>query len=339
MASDIDELEHERVQGPSRLGWIIAVVVAAIVIAGAYIVFSGISEAGRIKATLSGHAGPVTEVEWSPDGKRLASSSYDSTVRVWDAASGKNTNTFQVKGLASSVAWSPDGKRLVVGSNLMQIWDIESGQVITTFTGPSEPIASVAWSQDGKDVAGAAGGLVYVWDVDTGQSAAIFNRHKGKVSSIAWSPNGQSIASASEDGTVRVWDALTTGNAVVLVSPTDGSVTNGLAWSPDGKSLACATTKTKIDIWDIPGGKLTRALEGHSNAVSSVTWSPDGKLVASGSADNTVKVWNVSTGQNTTTYTGPFWASKPVADVSWSPDGSTIAAATSTDIRLWKASP
>jgi WD40 repeat protein len=81
---------------------------------------------GQLALTLQGHAGPVTSVDFSPDGKRLASASGDQTVKVWDAATGQLALTLQGHTLSvASVAFSPDGKRLASASHdlTVKVWD------------------------------------------------------------------------------------------------------------------------------------------------------------------------------------------------------------------------
>jgi WD40 repeat protein len=118
--------------------------------------------------TLKGHTDAVNSVVYSPDGKRLASASWDKTVKVWDAASGQEImtlkgHTFNVV----SVAFSPNGKRLASASwdNTVNVWDAASGQEVMTLRGHSAGVGSVAFSPDGKRlVSAAADGTILIWD-------------------------------------------------------------------------------------------------------------------------------------------------------------------------------
>ena len=97
--------------------------------------------------TYKGHSSVVNAVAWSPDGKRIASSSRDHTVQVWDAVDGGHVYTYQ--GHSSNVhtvAWSPDGKRIASASgayfqddNIVQVWNAVNGRKIITYKRHLDP--------------------------------------------------------------------------------------------------------------------------------------------------------------------------------------------------------
>src|SRR5207249_189362 len=119
------------------------------------------------------HGGKVQSVTFGPDGKTLASASWDGSVRLWEAGTGRELATFPERGYGVSalgVAYAPNGKVLVSCENdkTIRLWDVATHKQIRTLRG-----------------------------------------HEDRVWSVVWAPNGQTIASASYDTTVRLWDATT----------------------------------------------------------------------------------------------------------------------------------
>src|SRR5690606_11856471 len=93
----------------------------------------------------------VTSVSFSPDGKLIASGSWDKTVRVWDVVTGTSTATFEGhSNVVISVTFSPDGKLIASGSHdkTVRVWDAVTGTSIATFKGHSEYVTSVTFSPD-----------------------------------------------------------------------------------------------------------------------------------------------------------------------------------------------
>jgi len=160
----------------------------------------------RCGKTLKGHVGPVRSVSWSPDGKSLAGAGDDTTVRVWNVATGESRELTGHTNSVFSVSWSPDGKSLASasGDHTVRVWNVANGES-RALTGHTHWVTSVSWSPDGKSLASAScDNTVRVWNVANGESRELTGLTDG-VYSVCWSPDGKSLASASFDYTVCVW--------------------------------------------------------------------------------------------------------------------------------------
>jgi WD40 repeat protein/serine/threonine protein kinase len=276
--------------------------------------------------TLTGHTGPVTSVTFSPDGKRMASSSYDHTTRVWDAQTGQEL--FSRKGGGNNVAFSPDGKRL---SNGEKVWDAQTGQELVTIKGAGD---GVTFSPDGKRLATTSkddSNTLKVWDAQTGHDLFTIKGHIDYVIGLAFSPDGKRLASASADHTVKLWDAQT---GKELLSIKHASRVYDVAFSPDGKRLASASDDGTVTVWDAQTGEKRLTIKGGG---SMVVFSPDGGRLATIVSDpvGAVKVWDAQTGQELLT----FRHSGGARGVAFSPDGKRLASAGSWDhlVKVWDA--
>ncbi len=158
-----------------------------------------------------------------------------------------------------------------------------------------------------------------------------FEEHRGSVTAVVISPDGKRIASASLDGTLKIWDAVS-GATVLTITGHEGGV-NGVAFSPDGMRVASAGVDKIVRIWDALSGQGTFMLRGHADEVSSVAFSPDGIRLAAGSHDRSVTIWNAGSGRKLRTLEGH---AGPVSSVAFSPDGTRIASGSYDHaVKLW----
>ncbi|MCC5607549.1 serine/threonine protein kinase [Nostoc sp. CHAB 5834] len=288
--------------------------------------------------TLQGHENSVLSVAISPDGKTIVSSGGDSTIKLWNFATGKQISSLNAYSQqVNVVAISPDGKTLVSGSddNTIKIWNLATRKQIRTLTGHSDSVHALAISADSETlVSGSDDNTIKVWDLATGEQIRTLVGHTFWVRSLAISPNGVILASGSFDKTIKIWN-LTKGYSIRTLEGNYQTVT-AVAISPDGKTLASASRNRTIKLWNLTTGKEIRTLTGHANTVTSVAFSADGKIVASGSRDRMIKLWNSATGEEILTLTGH---TNTVTSVTFSPDGKTLVSGSEDNtIKIWQLS-
>ena len=277
---------------------------------------------------LTGHTQPVASIAFSPDGKTLASASYDKTIRLWNTKTGEHKAT--LTGFLGTVVFSPDGKTIATENyDVIQLWDavtLKQKDALTKYSGGR---LALAFSPDGKTLASIhADNTIRLWDVQTGEHKITLTGHKNSIGAVAFSPDGTILASGSWDNTVRLWNLKTEKLLATLMEHTRSI--NDLAFSPNGTILASGSWDNTVRLWNPKTGKLLETLSEHTESVTALAFSPDGRMLSSGSTDGTIRSWNLQTGEKHTllhTLHMPLMA--------LSPDNKTLATAENREIQLW----
>jgi WD40 repeat protein/tRNA A-37 threonylcarbamoyl transferase component Bud32 len=288
---------------------------------------------GRRLLTLPGQLPDA--VAFSPDGGRVAASTFDNTVTVWDARTGAVVRTLakQARALSNeSVAFSPDGRLLALAGtdNAVKVWELVTGRRVLTLQG-EDLCLGVAFSPDGRRIASSSKGDVLLWDAKDGKPALTCRGHGKWVRAVAFSPDGARLASAGQDRTVRVWDAATGKEVLRCEGHTDA--VHAVAFSPDGRRLASAAADRTVKVWSASTGKEEVTLRGHTDAVNGVVFTPDGSRLVSGGQDGTVRIWSPTAQEARVLRAG-----QEVTSVAFSPDGRRVAAGgADRAVKVWDA--
>ncbi|MFI1360779.1 NACHT and WD repeat domain-containing protein [Streptomyces sp. NPDC020898] len=268
-----------------------------------------------LSTPLIGHTGAVYLTTFSPDGRLLATASYDRTVRLWDVSDRSKPKPLG-KPLAANASWvssavfSPDGRTLVSAGDdgTIRRWDVSD---------PARPRSLGAPLTD----------------------------HDGTIYLIAFSPDGRTLASASEDRTVRLWNMADPARPTSLSTLTGAdAAVRAIAFSRDGHRLAAGGDDNAIRLYDVSDPRDPKPydtkLTGHTNLVHSVAFSPDGRTLASGAGDDTIRLWDVSDPAHATQLGAPLTGhTDAIWSVAFSPDGATLAAASAdSTASLWNVS-
>jgi WD40 repeat protein len=292
---------------------------------------------------LTGHDDSVYALAMSANGKLLASSSTDWTVRIWDCATGQQLHKIQLPGkdeAAYSVAFSPDGKLLAAGctDTNIYVWRTTTAELVTRLECHASGVTSVAFSPDGKTLAsGDENTTIALWDVATWTERLSRAAHRGQIEAMAFSPDGRTLVSGGRDGTIRFWQAAT-GKQMRLIRLPSRDL-RCLAYAPDGRSVASGHEDKSIRFWDPATGAELRQFRGHADSVCSVNFSPDGSLLVSGSKDHAIRVWDVASGKEISRAPGKGKKNSGTSG-TFSPDGKVLACAyeqPSIELRHWPA--
>jgi WD40 repeat protein len=176
-------------------------------------------------ASLDGHEGGVLSIEFSPDGKFVATGGLDGKVLMWNV-NGQQIGEVKHQEAVSIVRFSPDEKLLATGwaDGTIRILNTQ-GQEVAQSEGHQGAISSLSFSSDGQTlVSGGVDGIIRVWNL-LGQQLTRFDTHQGEIQQISFTPDGK-IVTAGSDGTVRVWQLGEQNNLEQLLS-------QGCSWLKD----------------------------------------------------------------------------------------------------------
>ncbi len=209
---------------------------------------------GRARVEHDDPGGIVRSIDFSPDGRTLATVTEDTSIRLWEVPTGTLKSTLSIDGVKfSRIAFSPDGRTLASahGGGRVVLWDWPTERTVADLR-PALPLrypeVPLAFSADGKLLAvGNVDRATKLCEVATGRYARGLSYEDSLIRSIAFSPDGRLLVTAGADGSLACWEAAT-GKPLVQLREHRGMV-NAVAFSRDGEHLASAGVDGTVRLW------------------------------------------------------------------------------------------
>jgi eukaryotic-like serine/threonine-protein kinase len=299
---------------------------------------------GRCEVTnLPAFNGSSTSIglAFSPDSRTLAYNQDEhGAILLLDILSGSIAQLIGHQDLVRSLAFSPDGQTLASGSQdrTVRLWNLAEGRERLAISNHPGGVTTLAFSPDGRTLAmsvgGSAGRMICLVKVETGTQRTELRGPRKSVTGLSFTPDGRTLLSASDDGTVRVWDSIPREKEKSgrLFAPNSISTDwraygPALFLSPDGRHLVVVYTNQTFSLWD-----TLRLREGERHPLpfsntTTVAVAPNGRLAAFASRDGEVRLWDAQTGQM------QFFArpgTNSIHRLVFSLDGRSLAAADNT---------
>lgn len=234
-----------------------------------------------------------------------------------------------------SMVISSNGKLLATaGDELIRVWNLENGELITTLKGHLASVSSLAINEEGDLLVSASRDkTLYMWRLPSGQLIQTFSAHVMSAWCVDMTKDSITIASGSYQE-VRLWQ-YPTGKLLHHLRGHKREV-DCLCISHDDSLLASGggSKDNSVRLWELPSGQLIKALEGHKEGITGLAISPDNTILASASRDATIQLWQLPTGDEITTLEGHSGAIRCLAINS----EGTILATGSDDhtVKLWQ---
>ncbi len=208
----------------------------------------------------------VLALDFSYDGKYIASGSKDMTVRLWDTKRRKKRHTLKGHtGWVTSVALSKDGNTVASGDTdgILRLWETEDGKEVATLKGHTNSIVALRFTPDGKTLASAsADGTIRFWEVNSGEEIKVFaTGHTESVKAIAFSSDGFTLSCAMFNGTVQKYDIATQKQLSTLTTESQ-IVAEQVVLTPDASLLACKPLENPI-VFNIKGTEYDQYASSH----------------------------------------------------------------------------
>ena len=285
------------------------------------------------------NTGEITyALDFSPDGKILASGDYDNLVRLYDPKTGAELLPRRGhQDHIQTVAYSPDGT--VIASSgfdgALKFWRWQSDQAVQSYHDSDQALNSIAFSPDGKLLAtGGGDGQVRIYDPDTGLKRFLGNHaSQNQINAVGFHPSGKLLASSGFDKT-RLWDIAAAKELRQLDGNNRHDNVGTLAFSPDGRMLASGQWDSTIQLVEVETGKPIRTFGGNSDQLCAITFHPGGRSLAAAYHYGTTRLLDVNSGAEQVRF-GPN--RNGAQSIAFSPDGWYLVTVDNlTDVVIWE---
>lgn len=289
---------------------------------------------GRELINLPIHSNPVRSINFSPDGRYLATAENDGKVTIWDSLSGlsKTYLANKIENL-STINFNPKGDQIFTFSDKtgLSIWKVTDGSLVTNVP-ESTRWRMGGFNNDGDKVAIINdNGQVKLLNL-LGGTQEIINAHKGSVHACNFNKEGTYLVTGGVDNLAKIW-RVNDGSWVATLEGHNDSI-NSVEFDIAGKRIVTASADNTARVWDAITGRQIHVLPGHNAPITAAKFSFDGKRIFTIGEDNMIKIWDSTSGLTLTTLEGNKGGITAFA--LHAIDNKLITAGSNGDLKVWK---
>ena len=251
----------------------------------------------RLTGNVRAHAAAVTSLSFHPTKAVVASSSDDSTWRLWAVQSASDAelvmNGEGHKTWVSGVAFHPAGLALATcaGDGLIKLWSLSSASCTATLSDHTLPVWAVAWHHGGDFLVSASmDQTAKMWDAHTGKVRQSFRSHVDSVNAVQFQAYSSNLATASGDKTVSLWDARS--GLCVQTFYGHTNAVNDVQFSLRGDSLVSCDADGSVRLWDIRMVTERASASVGRQTIHGVAIDRSGGVIATACDDGVVRVFD-----------------------------------------------
>lgn len=288
------------------------------------------------------HTDWISEVEFTPDGRRLISAAEDNKVVVWDFITGADLTRLRGhRAQINGMAIAPNGVNILTTSvdRTIRQWDRDNGGESGRFSLSTQKsdVSSIVYNHADQHIYAVNDeGSIFEWDTENLKQVRLFRPGDQPVISLVFSADGTQGASVTgsrkeivvwnvESG--EIWSTISAHSEFTTFNPT------GLAFTSDNRYLLAAESDFIIRLYDLETGEALRRFEKHTDEVVSLTVHPEGREFVSGSWDSSIILWDQESGEIIRIMSH----SDSIQKVVYSPDGQHLLSASwDNSMRLWR---
>jgi WD40 repeat protein len=295
---------------------------------------------GQNVHSIKAHDSHVVGLVFTANSKKLISSSFDQTIKIWDLESGSCLQILQLQAPVYRIAINQDSTILASGSNCGDIllWDIVTGKILKRLVGHKLTVVDLSFQPEGNLLASSSFDTsIKIWNLDTEDCVNTLIGHTHLVFSVNFNFQGTQVVSSGLDKSIKIWD-VDSGQCLQTIQKHNKTVID-VMFSPNGQQIISGSQDLTVRIWDevtLHNWECTKILQGHENTIWSITINTTGKILISSDQGGVLKIWDVQLGQCIKTFGS---TSKVFRSLAFHPQKNLLASSSEDrQIQLWDVS-